>query len=75
MYVPIHSLKSAIRTGERIEVWGDGSQRRDLLYVDDATRAFLTAAGWAPDGAHRTLDLTGDGSVTLKQVRLHTDLG
>lgn len=42
---------------------------------DDSTRAFLTAAGWAPDGAHRTLDLTGDGSVTLKQVRLHTDLG
>lgn len=42
--------------------------------ADDNTRAFLTTAGWAPDGAHRTLDLTGDGSVTLKQVRLHTDL-
>ncbi|MFL6062211.1 MAG: GNAT family N-acetyltransferase [Marmoricola sp.] len=46
-----------------------------LAAGDDATRAFLTAAGWGPDGAHRTLDLTGDGSVTLKQVRLHTDLG
>ena len=43
--------------------------------ADDATRTFLTAAGWGPDGAHRTLDLTGDGSVTVKQVRLHTDLG
>ncbi|RNL65064.1 GNAT family N-acetyltransferase [Nocardioides marmoriginsengisoli] len=43
--------------------------------TDDATRAFLVAAGWGPDGAHRTLDLTGDGSVTVKQVRLHTDLG
>lgn len=42
---------------------------------DDATRAFLTAAGWAPDGAHRTLDLTGDGTVQVKQVRLHTALG
>jgi ribosomal protein S18 acetylase RimI-like enzyme len=42
---------------------------------DDKTRGFLTAAGWAPDGAHRTLDLTGDGSVQVKQVRLHTDLG
>ncbi len=42
---------------------------------DDETRAFLTAAGWAPDGAHRTLDLTGDGAVQVKQVRLHTDLG
>lgn len=46
-----------------------------LAAADDATRGFLTAAGWGPDGAHRTLDLTGDGSVTLKQVRLHTDLG
>jgi ribosomal protein S18 acetylase RimI-like enzyme len=42
---------------------------------DDATRAFLTAAGWAADGAHRTLDLTGDGTVQVKQVRLHTSLG
>jgi ribosomal protein S18 acetylase RimI-like enzyme len=46
-----------------------------LAAQDDETRAFLTAAGWAPDGAHRTLDLTGDGSVQVKQVRLHTALG
>ncbi|MCW2785839.1 MAG: mshD 6 [Marmoricola sp.] len=43
--------------------------------ADDDTRRFLVDAGWGPDGAHRTLDLTGDGSVVLKQVRLHTDLG
>ena len=41
---------------------------------DDVRRAFLTGAGWAPDGAHRELDLHGDGSVRVKQVRLHTDL-
>ena len=41
---------------------------------DDVRRAFLTAAGWGPDGAHRELDLHGDGSVRVKQVRLHTDL-
>lgn len=48
--------------------------RRALVWVaatDDALRSFLTAAGWAADGAHRTLDLTGDGSVQVKQVRLH----
>ncbi len=39
---------------------------------DDAMRLFLTEAGWAPDGAHRELDLYGDGAVTLKQTRLHT---
>jgi ribosomal protein S18 acetylase RimI-like enzyme len=41
---------------------------------DDVRRAFLTGAGWAPDGAHRELDLHGDGSVRVKQIRLHTDL-
>jgi GNAT superfamily N-acetyltransferase len=41
---------------------------------DDVRRAFPTAAGWGPDGAHRELDLHGDGSVKVKQVRLHTDL-
>lgn len=41
----------------------------------DDLRAFLTGTGWAADGAHRTLDLTGDGTVVVKQVRLHTSLG
>ncbi|MCW2847118.1 MAG: GCN5-related N-acetyltransferase [Marmoricola sp.] len=41
---------------------------------DDALREFLTSAGWGPDGAHRTLDLVGDGTTTVKQVRLHTAL-
>ncbi|WP_067438285.1 GNAT family N-acetyltransferase [Nocardioides jensenii] len=41
---------------------------------DDAHRAFFESAGWAPDTAHRELDLRGDGSVTVKQVRLHTAL-
>ncbi|MBA8796290.1 GNAT superfamily N-acetyltransferase [Friedmanniella endophytica] len=41
---------------------------------DDATRAFLAGAGWEPDGAHREIG-TEDGTVRIKQVRLHTDLG
>lgn len=45
-----------------------------LATEDDARRTFVTQAGWAPDGAHRELDLHGDGSVRVKQVRLHTDL-
>lgn len=45
-----------------------------LPAADDRLRAFLESTGWAPDGAHRTLDLTGDGTTTLKQVRLHTAL-
>jgi len=46
-----------------------------LASGDDALRTFLSEAGWAPDGAHRELDLRGDAQVRVKQVRLHTDLG
>jgi len=35
---------------------------------------FLEGAGWAPDGAGRTLDLRGDGQVLVEQVRLRTSL-
>jgi ribosomal protein S18 acetylase RimI-like enzyme len=45
-----------------------------LASSDDDARRFVTDAGWAPDGAHRELDLRGDGAIRLKQVRLHTDL-
>lgn len=42
---------------------------------DDALRSFLTGAGWAADGAHRSLDLDGAGDTTVNQVRLHCSLG
>ncbi len=45
-----------------------------LPTTDDTGREFLASAGWGADGAHRTLDLLGDGSTTVKQVRLHTAL-
>jgi ribosomal protein S18 acetylase RimI-like enzyme len=45
-----------------------------LAAADDALRGFLADQGWAIDGAYRELDLYGDGAVTVKQVRLHTDL-
>ena len=42
---------------------------------DDALRRFLTDAGWAPDTAHRELDLDGTGTTTVRQVRLHAAIG
>ncbi|MDO5681940.1 MAG: GNAT family N-acetyltransferase [Propionibacteriaceae bacterium] len=41
--------------------------------TDDDMRAFLTESGWAPDGSHREIGLA-DGSVRIKQIRLHTDI-
>ena len=45
-----------------------------LNATDDGLRTFLTDQGWDTDGAHRELDLHGDGAVVVKQVRLHTGL-
>jgi ribosomal protein S18 acetylase RimI-like enzyme len=45
-----------------------------LIGSDDTMRGFVQDAGWEPDGAHRELDLTGDGSIRVKQVRLHCSL-
>ncbi len=42
------------------------------MATDDALRGLLTSAGWAPDTAHRELDLDGEGTTRVKQVRLHT---
>lgn len=36
----------------------------------DDLRRFLESAGWAPDGAHRTLELSTGGNQ-VKQIRLH----
>jgi GNAT superfamily N-acetyltransferase len=51
--------------------------RRAFCWIsaaDDARRAFLVDAGWATDGSWREIG-SDEGSVRLKQVRLHTDLG
>jgi ribosomal protein S18 acetylase RimI-like enzyme len=41
---------------------------------DEVRLHFLTAAGFQADGAIRTLDLTGDGSVPLREHRLVASL-
>lgn len=64
----LHAAIDTLRADkfERAVVW--------LTSTDDTRRAFLSEAGWAPDGAHRTLDLNDDGTVLVSQVRLHTSL-
>jgi GNAT superfamily N-acetyltransferase len=45
--------------------------RHWLRADDDLRRAFLTEAGWAPDGAHREIG-SEDDAIRVKQIRLHT---
>lgn len=51
---------------ERIHVWLTGREPE--------LRAFLERAGWADDGARRSLDLRGDDEVLVDQVRLRTSI-
>jgi UDP-glucose 4-epimerase len=52
--------------GEAFELWG-GEQRRELLYVDDAADAFLTAA-LNRDTAGQALNVGGEEPYTLLAV-------
>ena len=54
------------RDGE-ILVYGDGSQRRDLTYVDDAVAAFLLA-GATDRAMGNVYNLGGDGHVSLLEL-------
>jgi GNAT superfamily N-acetyltransferase len=82
--VAFHVLAEALTTGHGSRLLAacvdtlraDGFRRGEMwmLSTDDALRQFLSSAGWSPDGAHRTLDLHGDGTTMVHQVRLHTDL-
>ena len=53
--------------GEEIQVWGDGLQKRDFNYVDDAARAFLLAASH-DEAVGKIYNLGDDEIVSLKDL-------
>jgi ribosomal protein S18 acetylase RimI-like enzyme len=63
-------LNAAIDT---LRADGFGYARCWVGTTDDDMRRFLTAAGWATDGATREIG-TDDESVRIRQVRLHTQI-
>jgi UDP-glucose 4-epimerase len=56
-----------ITLGEPIQLFGDGSQRRDFDYVDDVVDAFLRA-GAMPEADGGIFNLGGDAPVSLKDL-------
>ena len=54
-------------TGQPIVLYGDGSQTRDMLYVDDAVEAFLLAAT-APEAGGEIVNIGADDAVSLAHV-------
>jgi UDP-glucose 4-epimerase len=53
--------------GEGLEIFGDGSQVRDLIYVDDAVEAFLLA-GAAPRLLSRTYNVGGPEALPIAEI-------
>lgn len=70
---PIHADQLINAIGDTLRADGFWRATWWLKTTDDAMRAFLTQAGWAPDGAHRTIG-TDEAGELLRQVRLHTSL-
>ena len=60
-------LAAASSRARNSQVYGDGEQRRDFNYVDDAVRAFLLAAT-ARDANGEVYNLGGDEVVTLRAL-------
>jgi len=53
--------------GREIQVYGDGSQKRDLNHVDDVVRAILVA-GESPAAVGQVFNLAGDEPVSLADL-------
>jgi UDP-glucose 4-epimerase len=58
---------ASVLRGQEFEIWGDGTQRRDLLYVDDAVDAFLRA-GASPAADGELFNVGVEESVTLAEL-------
>jgi UDP-glucose 4-epimerase len=52
--------------GEKIEIWGDGSVVRDYIYIGDAVRAMVMAAGHS--GEEKIFNIGSGDGVSLNQI-------
>ncbi len=53
--------------GESLQIFGDGAQLRDPVYVDDVVEAFVLAGGVASPPS-RTYNVGGPASLSLRQI-------
>ncbi len=66
-------IKQAL-TGQPIQIFGDGQQRRDFTYVDDCVDALLLAAT-RPEAIGRVFNLGSSEVVSLEELaKIMTDL-
>ncbi len=63
----LNTFLRRILLGQRIEVYGDGRQLRDPMYVDDAVEAFLMA-GSIPQVRSRSYNVGGPRSLSVAEI-------
>jgi nucleoside-diphosphate-sugar epimerase len=61
------SFLQRVLCGQRLEVFGDGLQLRDPIFVDDAVEAFL-AAGAAAEPPSRLWNVGGSEALSLESI-------
>lgn len=64
-FLPIFVRRALL--GERIEVFGDGEQRRDCLYVDDVVECLMRAAV-TPEAAGEVFNVGNDEHLSLREI-------
>jgi UDP-glucose 4-epimerase len=60
-----HFVHRAV-TGSPIEVWGDGTTRRDYVYVDDVVTALLKASSY--EGSEHIFNIGSGRSISLNEL-------
>jgi UDP-glucose 4-epimerase len=62
----LHRFARAVLRGERIQLYGDGTQSRDFTYVDDIVAANIAAA--RSDAAGEVFNIGGGSRTTINET-------
>jgi nucleoside-diphosphate-sugar epimerase len=62
----IQRFLSAIKVGQEISITGDGSQKRDITYVEDVVKATISAS--TVDERKQIFNISGGKQFTLNQI-------
>ncbi|WP_308312491.1 SDR family NAD(P)-dependent oxidoreductase [Streptomyces sp. ISL-11] len=61
----IPNMLARLAAGRDIEIWGDGSQTRTFIHVQDLVRAVLCMVA---DGTHHTLNIGTEEAVSIRDL-------
>lgn len=64
----IATFAHLIKKGEVLKINGDGSQKRDFIYVDDVADAIIRAIKYSPKRAYEKIDICSSREFSLNSV-------